>query len=232
MPWVGYFYKMAAADKFVYLDNVPYSKGSYTNRVQINTRQGPRWLTVPVVTSGKLGQDIVELAADDRSPWRKKVLGTLENAYRKSPHFYRYFGDIEWIIASGPSNIADLNIKLIEYFAGQLGIAAPRVRGSALAARGKATDLLIATCRELRADTYLSGAGGANYQDERAFAAAGLKLIYTNYKHPVYPQPFGLFVPGLSVADLLFNCGPDSAAILRSGQETSAPAPVRHQMVA
>ena len=63
MPWIGCFYKMAVADKFVYLDNVPYSKGSYTNRVQIKTQGGPRWLTVPASTSGKLGQGIVELAA-------------------------------------------------------------------------------------------------------------------------------------------------------------------------
>ena len=218
MPWLGYFYKMAIADKFVYLDNVPYSKGSYTNRVQIKTQGGPRWLTVPVLTSGKLGQDIAGLSADDHSAWRKKALATLDGSYRKCPHFKTYFGDIERIISSGPSNLAELNIELIEYFAARLDIATPRLRGSALTAQGKATDLLIAICKELGADTYLSGSGGANYQDEQAFAAAGLKLIYTQYKHPVYPQAFGEFAPGQSIADLLFHCGPDSAAILRSGQ--------------
>jgi len=232
MPWIGYFYKMATADKFVYLDNVPYSKGSYTNRVQIKTQAGPRWLTVPVLTSGKLGQGIAELVADDHSAWRKKVLATLEGAYRKCPYFTRYFGDVEWILHSAPSNLADLNIQLIEYFAGRLGIVTPRVRGTALAAQGKATELLIAACKELGADTYLSGSGGANYQDEPAFADAGLRLIYARYKHPVYPQHFGQFAPGLSIADLLFNCGPDSAAIFKSGQESSPPLPVVPQVTA
>ena len=220
MPWLGYFHKMAVADTFVYLDNVPYSKGSYTNRVQIKTQCGPRWLTVPVLTSGKLGQDIAGLVADDHSAWRKKALATLEGSYRKCPHFKTCFAGIERIISSGPANLADMNIELIEYFASRLGIATPRLRSSALAARGKATDLLIAICKELGADTYLSGSGGANYQDEQAFAAAGLKLIYANYKHPVYPQPFGEFAPGLTIADLLFNCGPDSAAILKGGMAT------------
>lgn len=232
MPWAGYFYKMATADKFIYLDNVPYSKGSYTNRVQIKTQSGPRWLTVPVLTSGKLGQGIIELIADDHSAWRKKVLATLDGSYRKCPHFKRYFDDIERIISSGPSNLADLNIELIEYFVGQLGIATPRVRSIALAARGKATELLIAACKELGADTYLSGSGGANYQDEQAFADAGLRLIYARYKHPVYPQHFGEFAPGLSIADLLFNCGPDSAAIFKSGQESFLSLPVVSQMTA
>jgi hypothetical protein len=79
---------------------------------------------------------------------------------------------------------------------------------------GKGADLNIALCRELGADTYLSGSGGANYQDEAAFAAAGVKLVYTNYQHPTYPQAFGDFVAGLSIIDLLFNCGPDSRRIL------------------
>jgi hypothetical protein len=66
MPWLGYFYKMAKADRFVYLDSVAFSKGGYTNRVQVKTQAGPRWITAPVMTSGKLGQNISELCSDDR----------------------------------------------------------------------------------------------------------------------------------------------------------------------
>lgn len=218
MPWLGYFHKMASADKFVYLDNVPFSKGSYTNRVQIKTQGGARWLTVPVITSGKLGQNISELAADEHGDWRRKALATLEGSYRKCPHWKTCWPLVEPLIASGPVNLADLNIGLIEHFAGMLGVSTPRVRASTLAAQGKSTDLLIAICKELSADTYLSGSGGANYQDEQAFASAGIKLTYSQFKHPQYPQPFGEFTPGLSVVDLLFNCGPDSAAILYSGR--------------
>jgi hypothetical protein len=81
-------------------------------------------------------------------------------------------------------------------------------------AAGAATELLIALCRELGADTYLSGSGGANYQDEVAFRAAGIELIYADYQHPTYRQAFGQFAKGLSVVDLLFNCGSRSAAVL------------------
>ncbi len=107
-------------------------------------------------------------------------------------------------------------MTLIEHLAGQLGLTTPMVRASRLAARGKAGDLLIGICRELGADTYLSGSGGANYQEEAEFAAAGLKLIYTDYRHPTYAQQFGEFVKGLSIVDLLFNCGPQSGPILKA----------------
>ena len=47
-PWLGYFAKWAASDLFVFLDTVQYVKNGWQNRNRIKTREGPRWLTVPV----------------------------------------------------------------------------------------------------------------------------------------------------------------------------------------
>ena len=48
MPWLGYLAKWAAADLFVFLDTVQYEKNGWQNRNRIKTRDGVRWLTVPV----------------------------------------------------------------------------------------------------------------------------------------------------------------------------------------
>ena len=48
LPWLGYFAKISEADEFVFLDDVQYSKNSYTNRVKVLHADKPRWLTVPV----------------------------------------------------------------------------------------------------------------------------------------------------------------------------------------
>ena len=214
LPWLGYFYKMARADRFVFLDSVPFAKGSYTNRVKIKTASGPQWWTIPVVTHGKLGQPIVKVQCSHKEDWRKKAVMTLKTNYQKCRHFQPYADRILQVLASGGDGLADLNIGLIGYVCEQLGIRTPTVRSSGMAAQGAATDLLIVLCRELGADTYLSGSGGANYQDEAAFQAAGIRLIYANYLHPTYPQAFGDFEKGLSIVDLLFSCGPDSAKVL------------------
>ncbi|MEC8198310.1 MAG: WbqC family protein, partial [Pseudomonadota bacterium] len=42
-PWLGYFRKMIEADVFIFLDDVQFSKGSYTNRVGIRSGSGRRW---------------------------------------------------------------------------------------------------------------------------------------------------------------------------------------------
>lgn len=56
----------------------------------------------------------------------------------------------------------------------------------------------------------MCGGGAGNYQEDEKFEQAGIKLIYRNFKHPVYPQFNSIeFVPGLSVIDSLMNVGID-----------------------
>jgi hypothetical protein len=214
LPWLGYVAKMARADRFVFLDSVPFAKGSYTNRVRIKTAAGARWLTVPVKTHGKLGQAVCDVRCSEGGKWQRKFVQVLKTHYGGCPYFQPQADRLFDIVSGAGDSIAEMNVQLILHIAGQLDIRTPAVRSSQMAARGAASDLLIALCKELGADTYLSGSGGANYQDEAAFAAAGIQIIYNNYHHPIYPQAFGEFVPGMSVIDLLFNAGPDSRRIL------------------
>ena len=62
-------------------------------------------------------------------------------------------------------------------------------------------------CKKLGADTYLSGEGGRTYVDTKKFETNNIKHLFTNFKHPVYMQQFGPFIPNMSVIDLLFNQG-------------------------
>ena len=49
-PWVGMFEQVRLCDIFVYYNDVQFSKGSFTNRVQIKApnNEGFKWLTVPL----------------------------------------------------------------------------------------------------------------------------------------------------------------------------------------
>ena len=47
-PWVGFLEQMRLADVYVHYDDVQFSKGSFTNRVQIKTPEGFIWLTAPL----------------------------------------------------------------------------------------------------------------------------------------------------------------------------------------
>lgn len=220
LPWLGFFYKMLKADRFVFLDSVPFSKGSYTNRVKIKTAQGVQWLTVPVLTKGKSAQTIAEVATNTEVCWRDRVVKTLEGSYGKCNCFWDYFPDLRDIITTHTDSLVHLNLKLIRHIMVWLEIDVPVLQSSRMLIAGTSTRRLINICKHCSADTYLSGAGGNGYQDESVFNREGVKLCYSDFVHPTYPQRFDKFVPGLSIVDLLFNCGPDSRRILECASLT------------
>jgi hypothetical protein len=74
---------------------------------------------------------------------------------------------------------------------------------------------LVEICQALDGDTYLSGRDGAKYMDEDMFRSHKIQVVFQDFNHPEYPQCYGPFEPNLSVADLLFNCGPESLTIIR-----------------
>ncbi|MEO0248727.1 MAG: WbqC family protein [candidate division WOR-3 bacterium] len=79
---------------------------------------------------------------------------------------------------------------------------------------------LFILCEKIGVDALYVGAAGANYMDPEVYAKRGITVIFQDYKHPVYTQLFGEFIPYLSTLDLLLNEGPRSLEILeRAAQE-------------
>jgi hypothetical protein len=81
----------------------------------------------------------------------------------------------------------------------------------------KSNQLLVDLLKRAGATHYLSGIGAKDYHDDKPFEEANIKVVWQDFKHPVYPQLHGEFIPYLSSIDLLFNCGiKKSREILRS----------------
>lgn len=217
IPWLGFFYKIARADVFVYLDVVQYPRGqSFAARNRIKTPNGAAFLTIPVsIPKGHEGKALYSEVtfADDK--WRDKHIKSLTLNYKKAPFFNDIFPMVQQHIGTAP-NLLELNISLIESVCRLLKIDTERIRLSQILDDfGQKTDLIIDICRAVNADAYLSGTGGGrDYNDENKMNAAGINLIYSDFKHPVYKQLWGEFIPNLSVLDLLFNLGPDSRTVL------------------
>jgi hypothetical protein len=206
-PWAGYFYKMLCADAFVYLDSVQFTKNGYQNRIRINTSQGPQWLTVPVLTKGHFGTLTKDVLINNALQWPKIHLKTLETNYRRAPYYEEVMGVIRQIYERPWTKLAELNLEILEAIRGYLEIKTPIHVSSLLLTSGNATELLISICRYFNADSYLSGKGGQNYQDEKLFSDQGIRLLYSEYQPRPYRQIHGEFVPGLSVLDGMFNLG-------------------------
>jgi hypothetical protein len=214
-PWLGYFHKMAHADTFVLLDDAQFSKGSYINRVQVAgvSAGKPRWLTIPVQHAFGAAIDAISPARPD---WPRAHLDTLLTTYREAACFRQVWPDVQSLYNGLPAgSLAAGNNALIARLAEYLGIGTRTVAASSLdVGSAKGDDRLIAICRLLGASAYLSGRGGAKYQDEAKFSADGIELRYTDFEQRSYPQDRATFVAGLSVLDAVFYLGWKGAAAL------------------
>jgi hypothetical protein len=206
---------MARADIFVFLDDVQFSKGSYTNRVRIADAQGrPQWLTIPI--HQKLGTAIQEVSIAN-ADWPAMHLRILFSSYRVAPQFPSVWPDVEeWLTAEQVGTLSLVNERLLRSVAAKLEISPQMTRSSALGLPGAEADRRLAAIVSSMAPngTYLSGTGGAKYQSEEVFAAANVRVAYSDFTHPVYPRGGTQSEPGLSVLDAAFYLGWKATAAL------------------
>lgn len=219
MPWSGYFHKMASVDRFVLLDNVQFKKNEWQHRNRIKGPNGAQWLSVP--TTYKFPQLISEVGIADDPHWRDKQLRSLEAAYKKTPFYSDYFPRFEAFFCKQYSLLSPCNIDSIKLCADCLGITTPLDVASSFTVEGASTERLVNICRTYGANRYVAGAGGHDYMELELFAAAGITVEFQEFHPPVYPQHWcktaDEFIPGLSVIDLLFNCGPKAYSVLMGG---------------
>lgn len=220
LPWVGYFDLIDRVDRFVYLDTVPLTRQSWQHRNRIKTAQGLQWLSLPVTASVSEKTPIMDATLG--AVKAQKLRRAIEQNYARARYFKALWPRFEPLFAQVEpgAGLADLNIALIEAGCAVLAIETPRLRASSLPRADGRIERLIEMTRALGGAIYLSPMGAAAYLAEQphAFPEAGLSLRFQGYEHPTYGQLFPPFVAGCSFLDLLFNCGPDSLGVIRSGR--------------
>ena len=214
LPWLGFFDQLRRSDVFVYYDDVQYDKHGWRNRNRIKTQAGPLWLTVPVRHGGLGAPRIVDVEIDARTPWARKHIASIRQAYAAAPFVRRYLPELEELLERPWNRIVDLDLAVAGMMAGWLGLARRIERSSELGISGDRSDRLVAICRHFGAATYLSGDSAQAYLDTELFARHGIDVEWQRFTHPAYPQQHGEFVPFLSALDMILNCGDQSLAVL------------------
>lgn len=76
-------------DEFVLYDDMQYTRRDWRNRNKIKTKDGIKWLSVPVEVKGKFFQKINETRVSDKG-WAQDHWNTIMHNYRKAPYFDLY----------------------------------------------------------------------------------------------------------------------------------------------
>jgi hypothetical protein len=213
-PWSGYFSKIKSSNVFIFFDDVQFPRAkTFGNRVYIRTHSGEQWLTIPVIGKGDLGK-FCEIRIDNSQNWQRKMIKTIELAYKKSPYFDMYYKEITYLLSQKNDFLSNYNINIITQLSKLLKIETKFLQSSLLHENSefentekKIIDLIrFAGCNE-----YLSGkgTGSARYINEEDFNRENIKLYWQEYTELPYKQQWGQnFIPKLSIIDLMFNIGP------------------------
>lgn len=216
IPWKGYFDLIASVDEFILFDDMQYTRRDWRNRNQIKTPQGVQWLTVPVLVKGKYHQKILETEIDGVD-WAASHWKALVQNYRRAPCFQEVAAWLEPLYLDGTyTHLSALNRRFIEAICEYMGIRTRITNSWDYRLDDGKTERLVSLCEQAGADEYISGPAARDYVNEDLFSEKNIKLTWFDYAgYPAYPQLWGEFVHGVTVLDLLFNCGQDASRYMR-----------------
>jgi hypothetical protein len=191
-PPIEYISLITAADKAYIEKEENYLKQTYRNRCSILTANGQEALSIPVLTGSSKKIPVKEIRIDYSKRWQQVHLRALQSAYKSSAFFEYYFDDIEKVISRKTEYLLDLNLNSLSTILKFIGISTP---------------IAFTKTFEPAADRDYDFRYTISPKKEKP----GISSLKEYYQ--VFSNKFG-FVGGLSILDLLFNAGPDSAKYL------------------
>lgn len=219
-PWLGYFDKIAKVDLFVFMDEVQLEDRSYMLRNRFLKKDGElTYLSVTAAKKGYREKKYNEIETMDNARWQGKHLSYLRDLYSRSPYRDEILERLEPVFTKDYTFLFDVTKDSILLCMKLLDIQTKTVDQSALNWRrnlggaqeqnARRSGDVLAICQAAGATEYMTGTGASlGFLDMDAFRDAGIPVAVQSYQCPQYPQMFSKeFVPGISVLDMLFNCG-------------------------
>lgn len=208
-PWVGFMAQMALADVYIWLDDAQYSKGSFTNRVQVKNGNASQWMSIPLQGKGSY-QPIRDLAPANDT-WVKSHQSLLAQSLSNRPQRATALSLFDEVVAPERS-LCDMLIASAETQARHLGILPSRIyRSSEMQCDGSSWERVLHMTQAVNGTDYLTGHGALAYLDHEAFNAAGIAVSYMQYDPLPWPQSDTNFTPYVTALDLLASVSADVA---------------------
>lgn len=217
IPWKGYFDLIGAVDEFILYDDMQYTRRDWRNRNRIKTPQGLQWMTVPVDAKGKYSQTIFETRIADAS-WAVKHWKMLQLNYGRASCFDEVANWVEALYLDRTyTSLSELNRTFITAVCEYLDIETTISASSDYRLASGKSERLANLVLQAGGNHYLSGPAARDYIDESVFAREKIELSWFDYSgYPEYPQLWGDFEHGVTILDLLFNCGKEAPKYMKS----------------
>ncbi len=207
-PYIGYWQLIQAVDTFVVYDNIQFSKKGWFHRNNILLNGKKTLFSIPL----KKDSDYLDVAdrmlSEDSDKQINKIMGQIENGYKKAPYFNDVFPLIKDIFGSSEKNLFYYIYNSIQLVVEYLDIDTKIIHSSMLDIdhQLKAEEKVIAINKILHVDRYINVIAGQELYDKDKFLAEGITLNFLNTGITEYKQFDDEFVPYLSIIDIMmFN---------------------------
>ena len=194
-----------------------YTRRDWRNRNQIKTKDGVKWLTIPVEVKGKYFQKINETKISEPD-WREKHWSSIKHNYSRAKYFDEYSKTFEELyLNSDEMNLSKVNFSFLNAICQMLGIKTKLRWSDEFNLLEEKTERLVDICKKTGATDYYSGPAAKAYMNEELFKKENIKVHYFDYSgYPEYSQLHGEFTHAVSIIDLIFNEGPNSTKFMKS----------------
>ena len=196
---IQYYTKLMQCTGSAYIEAYDnYTKQTYRNRCMIADANGPLALTIPTEKTGEGKCLMRDIRISDHGNWRHQHWNALEAAYRHTPFFQYYEDDFRPFYEKKIGFLYDFNMQLTELVCSLIGL-----------------DVTLTPTEQ-----YMHKTDGI--ADFRHIITPKVSWEEDTDFHPtayyqVFKEKHG-FIPNLSIADLLFNMGPESILILNANK--------------
>jgi len=204
-------------DEFVLYDDMQFTRRDWRNRNQIKTRDGVKWLTIPVEVKGKYFQKIKETRISEPD-WAVKHWNSIIHNYSRAKYFNEYRQIFEELYLENKEEyLSKVNYNFIKSICEILGIKTKMMWSDEFNLLEEKTERLVDICKSLGATDYYSGPAAKAYMNEELFEKENIRVHYFDYSgYPEYEQLHGEFTHAVSIIDLIFNEGPNSTKFMKS----------------
>jgi len=208
-PYIGYFQLLKAADNWVSFDDTQFVNKGWINRNRIlhpDTSKEWQYITLPLNKRGRFDK-ICDISIKSDEKWRDQIIGKLTSYKRKAPFYTQTIDFVESCFETDETNLSKFLVRSLKLTADYLGIETPiRVQSNMKLSLNNIEhpgQWALRIAEIVGASEYINPHGGNEIFNEREFDDAGIKLRFLKPILNPYKQRRDVFVPGLSIIDVM-----------------------------
>jgi len=214
-PYLGYFSLIKNSDIFTLLDTVQYIKGGWIERNRIlNGNNDWSYIKVPLAHKS-VHLKINELKIDNTKDWKQKIICQLSQYKRVAPYYFEVLELIKDLFEKEYEDIVSLNMEgimsILNYLQIEREVSLFSNMNLSIETPNAPDEWGLNISMALpEVNTYINPPGGKSFYDKNKYAKEGIDLKFLQINLMPYCQKSEVFLPGLSIIDVMMFNSPES----------------------